>query len=352
MKIAFKFLCIALVCCLKTQAQNGIESILFTGIEDANKLTQAYVNPAMKGFIHAMNNGWYHTAKVHKTLGLDLTVGASGAFISAADESFNFTDLQLSNLIVSHPSSSPTLAGGEVPTGDQVTLLIPANSLPDLNDGVHPELTNSFTMPDGFKSALPMNVVPAPPMAQLSIGLPFKADLILRMGPKINLDETDIHLFGVGLKKEITHWFGPVKYTPLHVSLLGTYTQMGISTQIEDSVEGTNRELAITLNSYSIQAIASLNFPIINFYGGFGYSGGNSQVDMLGNYHLTYQTGLPSPNNTVTRTLTDPIEQQFTTSTFKTTVGTRLSLGFFKVFADYSIQEYNTVSAGVAISIR
>ncbi len=29
-----------------------------------------------------------------------------------------------------------------------------------------------------------------------------------------------------------------------------------------------------------------------------------------------------------------------------------LSLGFFKIFADYTLQEYNTLSAGIALSIR
>ena len=42
----------------------------------------------------------------------------------------------------------------------------------------------------------------------------------------------------------------------------------------------------------------------------------------------------------------------FDANGFKTTLGARLSLGFFKIFADYTLQEYHTVSAGISISIR
>ena len=58
-------LCIATI---TTKAQE-LESILLAAQEDANKLTEAYMNPGMKGLIYGMNSGWYHTAKVHKKLG-------------------------------------------------------------------------------------------------------------------------------------------------------------------------------------------------------------------------------------------------------------------------------------------
>ena len=98
--------------------------------------------------------------------------------------------------------------------------------------------------------------------------------------------------------------------------------------------------------------MVGLNFPIINFYGGIGYSGGSSTFKMKGTYELEYNTSQPAPNNKKTQVLTDPINLDFDASGLKATVGTRLSLGFFKLFADYSLQEYNTISAGLAFSFR
>ena len=57
------------------KAQDGFENILLGSSADAKKLMQGYFAPAMEGFINGMNNGWYHTAKVHKVLGFDLTIG-------------------------------------------------------------------------------------------------------------------------------------------------------------------------------------------------------------------------------------------------------------------------------------
>jgi hypothetical protein len=57
-------------------------------------------------------------------------------------------------------------------------------------------------------------------------------------------------------------------------------------------------------------------------------------------------------NNTVTESITDPINMDFDTSGMRATLGARLNIGFFKIFGDYTIKEYNTVSAGIAFSFR
>ena len=93
-----------------------------------------------------------------------------------------------------------------------------------------------------------------------------------------------------------------------------------------------------------MQAIASLNFPIINIYGGIGYGSGESTLKMLGDYTLRY--GIRS------RTISDPINSKFNASGMRTTLGTRLSLGFFKIFGSYTLQEYNTANLGIAFSFR
>ena len=53
-----------------------------------------------------------------------------------------------------------------------------------------------------------------------------------------------------------------------------------------------------------------------------------------------------------TRTISDPLTSKFDASGFRTTGGVRLSLGFFKIFGSYTLQEYNTANLGVAFSFR
>lgn len=135
-----------------SSAQDGMEAILLAGSKDAGKLTKAYTNPAMKGLIYSMNSGWYHTAKVHKKFGFDLTIGANLASIPTKDEVFTFADLGLSNFVDKTPISSPTVAGNMVPEGDKVFIKIPANTLKDRDGNLIPtEVTANFKMPDGVK---------------------------------------------------------------------------------------------------------------------------------------------------------------------------------------------------------
>ena len=159
-------------------------------------------------------------------------------------------------------------------------------------------------------------------------------------------------MLGLGLKKEITSWFGPLEKTPLHVSLLAAYTTMDVSYGFEDQLTGDfqtkNAAAEFELDSFTVQAIASLNWPVLNLYGGIGYSSGDSSLRTTGTFRGVY-TG---PGNVqVTENLSN-IALAFDAGGFRTTVGARLSLGFFKIFADYTLQEYNTISGGVAFSIR
>jgi hypothetical protein len=300
---------------------------------DRSKLIEAYINPAMKGLIYGMNNGWYHTAKVHKPFGFDISIGLNASLVPGKDEMFTLSGLTSIN---SGSITAATVAGSKNTT--------PSTTVSFVENSV--TYSTTFNAPGGIKESLPISAIPAPAV-QLNLGLPGKFEASFRFVPKVGSDDVKGNLFGIGLKKEITSWFGPMDKTPLHVSLLAAYTTMNVDYNIESSGDITiqNGSTNFKLNAYTFQAIASLNFPIINVYGGIGYGTGNSTLKMKGEYTLSYGGAL-------TRTLNDPINSEFNASGFRTTIGTRLSLGFFKIFADYTLQEYNTANLGIAFSFR
>jgi hypothetical protein len=330
---------LTLTCNLK--AQDGFENILLADAADSEKLMQAYFAPGMEGFINSMNNGWAHTAKVHKPFGFDISIGMSGSAIPSGRETFNIASLGLTS--VTSPSATASTFGGPNNTTDMT-----------VNTTIEGQRVSAdFEFPGGVKD-LPLNSVPAP-VAQLNVGLPGKFEAMIRLVPKVDLgkDDGSLNMFGIGLKKEITSWFGPMDKTPLHVSLLAAYTTMEVDYGIDDTNTGEiqvqNALTEFRLKSFTVQAIASLNFPIINVYGGIGYNNGSASNKMSGTYTGVYQTGDPS-NPTVTKSLSVPSNLDFESSGFRTTLGARLSLGFFKVFADYTLQEYNAFSLGMAFS--
>ncbi|CAM1334890.1 DUF6588 family protein [Tenacibaculum aestuariivivum] len=324
-----------------------IETILLAK-EDATKLTEAYISPAMKGLIYSMNNGWYHTAKVHKKFGFDITIGANASFIPSKDEVFNIANLNLSSntTVTNGISTSPTIAGSENITPAKLKYETTVQGQ---------KVNTSFTMPEGIKEDLPESSVPAPAI-QIAIGLPFKLDAMVRYVPEVGSDEVKGSLIGIGLKKEITSWFSPSDKLPLHVSLLAAYTNMNVDYIIGDidgNLEAKNAITEFKLNTYTLQAIASLNFPIINFYGGLGYNGGVTKLNMKGDTDFIAKYSDNTTGKTVKENLgRNPLSLSTNSGGFNATIGTRLSLGFFKIFGSYTLQEYNTINAGIAFSFR
>lgn len=320
---------------------DGFEAILLAA-EDAEKLTEAYLNPAMKGLVFGMNSGWYHTAKVHKKFGFDISINLNASIVPDSDEIFQFAQLGLRNTTSNSPIGA-TVAG---PNN-----LTPIATYNGVIQGQN--VTASFELPGGVKDDLPLNAIPTPSV-QLTMGLPWKMDGMLRLIPKVGSDDVKGRLLGLGLKKEITDIFGPMEKTPLHVSILAAMTTMNVDYDIQNdsSIPGSGQKAEFKLNSYTFEAIASLNFPVINLYGGIGYNGGKADLDMLGTYNLDYTVAQQGITQTVTETVTNPIAMDFNANGFKTTLGARISLGFFKLFGSYTIQNYNTLNAGISFGFR
>ena len=159
------------------KAQEGFEALLFADPEDTNQLTEAYILPAMKGLIYGMNSGWYHTAKVHKSFGFDLSIGLNASIVPSKDEMFKFADLNLTSVTSTTPEAA-TVAGSE----DLTPLVNVATTFQGQ------PVTASFNMPGGVKESLPLNAMPTPAI-QLNLGLPAKFEVSLRLVPKVGNDD-------------------------------------------------------------------------------------------------------------------------------------------------------------------
>lgn len=353
MKKIITLLSIALLSNLSVKGQIIQQDIDISNlVNDTEKIANEYFSPAFKGFIYSMNNGWYHTAKVHKKFGFDITIGASASIIPTKDEIFNIGALNLTNTANEQVSvdieNTPTIGGSN---SDNIETATVTHTITENFNGTDYSYTTHFELPGGVKDDLPLNAVPAPSL-QIALGLPYKFEIIGRIVPEVGTDDVRGNILGLGLKKEITSIFGPMEKTPLHVSLLAAFTKMKVDYTIDEinevDIDVTDGALEFDLNSYTVQAIASLNFPIINFYGGVGFNAGKTTLKMLGDYTVAYEDS----GVTATGTATNPFNLSTTVSGVNATLGARLSLGFFKIFGSYTMQEYNSINAGIALSFR
>ncbi|PCH67239.1 MAG: hypothetical protein COC06_11595 [Bacteroidales bacterium] len=322
-----------------------IEQFLLAGTEDASKLTENYVRPVAKGFMYGLNNGWYSTGRTHKKLGFDITFVANLAKVPGKDEMFKFVESDYNNISLKSGGSSAqiqTLMGGN----NNETLLARIEAGGGSFD------VAEFSVPDGIGSDLPMNAVPTATL-QVGVGIPgIDADLKLRYLPKVGTSDLEVGMFGIGIQKSLSKIL-KIDKTPVDVSVLIAYTKLTAEYDIQgdSGFDGSGQVMEFATNAYTIQAIASVNLKLIEFYGAVGYNTAKMDVDIKGTYDLEY-TDVNSNMTIVSETLTDPVSVDFDASGVRATIGTRLNLGFFKIFGDYTIQEYNTITGGIAFSFR
>jgi hypothetical protein len=90
-----------------------------------------------------------------------------------------------------------------------------------------------------------------------------------------------------------------------------------------------------------LQALGSLDFPVISVVGGFGYGKGDVTFAMLGDYS-SINPNIPK----------DPLRSEQSYTGTHAVIGLRANLLFLKLFANYTIQEFNTLNFGLSVSFR
>jgi hypothetical protein len=328
---------------INAQLFDGIENILLTSTEDARILAEGYTAPLGKTLTYALNSGWATSAKTHKKLGFGLTIGGAAPFVPDADQVFTPTGLTS----LSVPSGSLPTVFGE--GGDQtLNFTLVSDDIPGLGEQ---QYTGELKFPGGLKDELPLGTIPAP-IVQASVGVVFDTDLLVRFIPTMEIQGSTFSLTGFGLKHNIMQYFGPLDKLPLNVSVLAAISKASFEYDLSESSFGgdsANRKMTFEADTFTLQALASIDLPIISAFAGLGYNSGDSQFDVSGDYSIDYEVeGLP----TISRILEDPISIASEASGVMGIVGARLNLLFLKIFANYTIQEYNTLTAGISFNFR
>ena len=338
--LIFSILTLSLsVTSVNAQLFDGIENILLTSTEDARILAEGYTAPIGKTLTYALNSGWATSAKTHKKLGFGLTIGGAAPFVPDVDQVFTPTGLTS----LSVPSGSLSTVFGE--GGDQELNFSFSESV--LGNEI--EYEGKLSFPGGLKDELPLGTVPAP-IVQASVGVVFDTDLLVRFIPTMEMQGSTFSLTGFGLKHNIMQYFGPLDKLPLNVSLLAAISKASFEYDLSDSTFGgnsTNRKMTFEADTFTIQALASIDLPIISSFVGLGYNAGDSQFNVSGDYSIDYGITGIGP-----RILKDPISIASDASGVMGIVGARLNLLFLKIFANYTIQEYNTLTAGISFNFR
>lgn len=349
----YKIVClfaVAAVCALplKTMAQNegDIAKFLSAGKADASKLMEAYADPFVTSLSYGMTGGWFNTAKAHKTLGFDLGVTISAAYMPTSDNYFNPAALGL--------SSNVTFANTTNPNRGAPTIFGPKDETEytfsgDLDGDGSADESVTVSGPEGFNLKKELGVAAVPvPVIQLGIGIVKNTDLKFRYVPKIKSGDSEFSMFGIGVMHDVKQHIPGIKLLPFDLSMLVAYNSVTGSSSLTNSgsdvVETTNGKAEYKLNSWVFQALISKKISVLTFYGGLGYNMVKTDIDVLGDYTID---AAPAAF-----TLSDPVSIDFKNNSMRLTAGMRLKLGPIYFSGDYTVQKYNMLTVGFGLAIR
>ncbi len=321
-------------------AQDDLDQLLKGGKADANKLVDGYISPFLKVFGYGLNQGWYNTAKNHKTLGVDLTVSVSAVYVPNSDLFYTVNNSQLTTVRLENTGTAPVTATG---SGNVPTMFGSATAptyRPTSSGGI------AFSGPGGsidLKKELGIQALPVP-IANLGIGLPKGIDLKFRFVPQIDFGDGKFSLFGVGVMHDIKQYIPGVKSLPFDLAAFVGYTKMKLSVSMDAANPANADQQGIfETSATTIQGLISKKVSVLTVYGGLGYNIANTKLAIKGAFDM-------DGNNT--KETIDPVSVKADANGPRVTAGMRLKLAVFTFHGDYTIQKYSALTVGFGIAVR
>ncbi|WP_394747040.1 DUF6588 family protein [Spongiimicrobium salis] len=328
-----------LCCCTITlSAQSSVNNIFAAGLEDAERFATDFLSPVSEVAIYNISNGWANTADAKPFGGFEISViGNITSFKNKEEQqSFVLNTADYQNLQFVDGSTSRPVATA---LGDLQGIRVFVEG-----DVLGVTVREEFELPSGL-AAEDINFVPSG-FLQGSVGIIKGTELKARFLPKIATDDVEIGLYGFGIQHEFTKHLPADKLLPIAISALIGYTHLDGTYDFADTdvISGENQRVEAAIDTWVFEALLSTRLPVINFYGSVGYLSGKSTTDVLGTYIVE---GGPFQ-----QTYTDPFSIETDASGVTARLGTKLKLGFFRLHADYTLAEYNTVSFGLNFGFR
>lgn len=333
-------------CCLPLfnfgQNEDFLNNLFLAGTQDAETYLQNYLEPMFVAYGYGMANGWYASAKTHKTLGFDFNVSFNVAKIPSGKDFFTFVESQYTTLALENPQDNQ-LATAFGPTGTGPGLGYRGDTL---------GLT-TFSSPGGLGviDELPFKASIPAPTIQLGVGIWRSTDLIFRYIPNLSFGEYSVGSFGFGIKHNIKQWIPVVKRIPIDISILLGYSRLkneyDISADESINIAGRNQIGKFDVNNFNAQLLVGKKISIVTFYVGGGYVNTTTNFKLLGEYDLAIN-GVPIGGEP----LVNPVDMKFKNNTFLFSGGMRLKFGPFYIYGQYTVQEYDIISAGFGLDFR
>jgi hypothetical protein len=292
---------------------------------------QRYVEPITFGLGYAMGGGHFDSASPMRRFSFDVGVRAAGAFASDASKTF---DVLLPSTVTYEGNTYPNpyqIRGGARPTpsatgqGPGVVLEpTPTFAAILVANGENPE---DYTIP--FPEGADIPAIPFL-VAHGTVGIGWGTEVSLRLIPAVELDEEvgDLSAFGFGVNHSISQWFpGP---SPVDLSVWYSRQNM----KVGDFLDGNAQQFGVLVGK---------GFGPLTLFG--------TGMMRDASVKVSYTVENPDDNPALPA---DGEEVGFTSSLGSSAVfgvGARLRLLIMNISAQYTADEFNTLSVKVGFGI-
>jgi hypothetical protein len=319
---------------------------------DANTYLEYYTAPVFETNLFNFSDGWSHSAKTLKPWKFSLEITADYTFIPEEKQKFVFNPDEYEYVEILDANDNPVLGSVELPTffGGKSAYKIKINTPTGVPNTYEQAV---FDVPQGvkeeFEDAVDFMKIGMPgAMVQVRVGLPLSSEITLRYFPDKNFSGVSVGLFGIGLKHDVGKYM--IKNEKIHLAGLISYAGGRIFVENPNSSDLSGE---FVINTYNLQVFGSYDWKFFSVYGSVGVTQGSSRLRLLGELTYDYDIvdDLGNVIGTQSETIKDPLDLKHSLFVPKSSVGILLNLKVLHIFAQYNLQKYQGLHAGISINL-
>jgi hypothetical protein len=302
--------------------QSQVVEFLDYGLTNGQVFSEVFLKSYGKQLGETMNGGWFVTAKVLRPGKVELGVHVNYVTVASADRLYN-----VEQMISNGELTDVTLADGSVVKAPTVANQFFQNQeRPRLDYG-----EEIRQLPNGSNFGYLVT-----PTFNVSVGLPLNTELALRY--QLPYEDKNIGvatLYGVALKHSIKNYLPFIRRTPfLQVALMGNYALY--ENKLGVSYRGQNgQELVTEASAYGGKMLIGMDFPVIGFNAGVGYSTYEAAFKFSGSFESI-------PGETTAVQSPELFRMNDARMVYELSAFMRLLQ--FRIGASYSISSYSMIS--------
>lgn len=228
------------------------------------------MSPAAEAVVYQSSAGWYTSAEKLDDWELDFAVHFNGLFMPEKKKNNKVLNSDYATFDIQGAKSAviPTALGGASAIVFQGELQFDEERIPfefDALEGIDMEM-----MPHAF--------------VQATLGLPVLGDLSMRWLPTLDIGDVRFGTYGVGLKHNISQYFGHSRPQNFQVAALVAYSDFRLNYEFEPlSVQGIAemREIEVEADIWLLQLVGSLKLWESNWSAFASAGAANSNFNYL-----------------------------------------------------------------------